>query len=159
MTTKTTVDSINQAVAEVAARLMKHGRFNVADIVSCVRAEHSVLVARQERHLADRSIMAQAKLWLRQLDVDDEDGDVPTLALGLPRAIAVPEDDGNGFYYIAAENATWAELFAGREQRQVNKIRAEAALQAFETEMARVQPLMEADLTLTYGEACELLDS
>lgn len=155
---KTTTISISHAVADTAARLMKHGRFNAADVVSCVRAEYPVLVAQQERHLADKAILAQAKLWLRQLDVDeDDDGDSPVLPLGLPRAIAVPDTATGDFYYIAAEQATWAELKAGLEQRQVNKIRAEAALEAYEAEMARVQPLMESNPAMTYGEACERL--
>jgi len=156
---KTDIDitTISQAVADTAGRLMKQGRFNAPDVVSLVRSEYPLLVARQERHLADKSILAQAKAWLRQLDIDEDDQDIPALPLGLPRAIAVPDVTTGDFYYIASDKATWPELLAGLDQRRVNKIRAEAALKAYEAEMERVQPLMEVDPTLTYGEACERL--
>lgn len=157
MKTATEVTTISQAVADTASRLMKHGKFSAPDVVSLVRAEFPHLVARQERHLADKAILAQAKMWLRQLDVDEDDETTPALPLGMPRAIAVPDVTTGDYYYIASDQATWSELQAGLEQRQVNKIRAEAALEAYIAEMTRVQPLMEADPSLTYGEACELL--
>lgn len=152
------VTTINAAVVDVANRLMKQGRFNVADVVSLVRVRYPQVVAAHERALVDQSIQRTAKAWLRSLegDEDEPDVDMPMLPLGLPRAIAVPSADG--YYYVATEHATWAELMAGREERHENVDRAEKALKRYDAELARVQPLMEDDPQLTYGEACALLE-
>ena len=134
--TKAEATDLTERIRESAEQTW---RFNVADIVSLVRANHGHVVSNSARKLVDSAIATQAKRWLGAMQADEDDADAGLLPLGLPRALAIPHPNGEGYYYIATDQAHW--------------------LQRYDEELDRVRPLMEADPDLTYAEACALLEA
>src|SRR5207253_6600704 len=73
--------------------------------------------------------------------------------LTLPSAIAVPQDEEGGYYYVRTDKAHWPELLAGRELRVENVQRAQAKLDAYEESLRLLRPVMEDDVEMTVGDA------
>lgn len=147
-------NTIAEAIAVCGADLMGEGRFDAGDVVLAVRLRYPELVEQESHRLVDKAILAATKRWLRGATATDEDETLPGLAI--PRAISVPKPNKPGdYYYAPAAHATWTELVLHGQILQQNVDHAEAALDAYEAELERVQPLMESDAGLTYGEAVE----
>lgn len=145
--------SVNAVLRECAVDLLEtEPKVTVEQIVGCAYRRHGDEFAAK----AEQMVLASARTIVANLlrDLTDDDGD-EQLAFdgfgGLPSAIAVQSPDGT--YYVRADKATWPELLAGRDIRAENVARAQVRLDAYDSTLDMLRPLMESNPSLTVAQA------
>lgn len=143
------------------AALSDGTRCRIDDVVACVMAGNRDVVNEEGERLIQGAIQRQVKEFFRR--AAEEDGvdtntpaqfDLPGFAA--PAAIAVPDGSG-GYEYVAFASATWADLNAAMEEREINFDRAEKRLKDFREKVAYLRPFMERAPLRTVAEAAVLV--
>jgi hypothetical protein len=141
------------------------GRCRALDLVEFVQTHYPALVATAVTTLLRKSLLREAKSWMRRSSLKEADTSQPNqldLPLGVlpglrpPKALAVPLGDGE-YEYVRYDAATWADMQGALQERTQNVDRAIAKRQDHLLKMQYLKFYLEASPTRTIGEACALI--
>lgn len=135
------------------------------EVVVHARHLHAELFQLERERLIMQAAERIAKQVMKDLTEDDDHGRSPSacqlvlLDLALPTAIALPEEEGTGegFVYVRTDKATWSDLLAGGEIRDLNVERAQAKRDAYWESVDYLRPVMEQQPNLTVAEALRII--
>lgn len=146
--------NLNDALRECALDLLAtEDRVEIDHLVDCAEQRYPDAFVDETARLVRNAARNTAKKLLRDLAEDDDGDQLRLPGLILPTALAVPAENGDGYYYVRTDKATWPQVEAGRHIREVNVERAQAKLDAYDDSMGKLSPLMAHDWSLTVGDA------
>lgn len=126
------------------------GRCTIPEIEAIAWEEYPEELATAKDSLFSSALRTHIKGLLDSFINSDAVEQMTLPHVHLPHAIAIP--NGEGFYYIRTDLATWSELLAGRNTREENLHAAQKKLDEYDDGLGLLRPYMEGT-NLTVREA------